>query len=230
MSPGRSRFDLRAQAQEQGLTCVGPRELHADGQAVLRPVQGQRHGRLAGDVELRGERGDLDRAFPALLQIDQITKPRWRRSQDGRHEDVEAVRPPGGYAAREGVEMVQFLDVVQAVLRLASLESALSRRTRDRGVTEAFRRRLGGCVLPSGIINRCVQLPSFPGGHQHRTAIRRRVFPAQGKATSRLESAPSLIALHFFILGQNTAAAMFVTCLVSSAQRFLEDGLFRAPC
>ena len=47
-------LELHRQAEERGVIPEASDELHADGQAIVRPVQRHRHRRLPGDVERRG--------------------------------------------------------------------------------------------------------------------------------------------------------------------------------
>ena len=90
------RLELRG-AEEERLAERRADELDADREAVVRPVERQRHGRLAGDVEDGRERGEGGRSVELLARAVRLGVPadghRWQRER--RRQQQVVVGPEG---------------------------------------------------------------------------------------------------------------------------------------
>ena len=119
--PGLSGFELRRHPEQQVLAAVGGDQLHADRQALGRPVQGQADGRLAAGVERRGERhvlrGAHHRRHRAVRVVGERADRDRRLAQRGREQQVPAVGPPLLHGAAEldvGGQRHRVVDAVDA--------------------------------------------------------------------------------------------------------------------
>ena len=100
--PGRRRFELRGNTDQQMFSGKRCYELHADRQTRRVPVQRQGDGRLAGDIEGRREGTERSRAAKSregiALGRSELTEQRWWFGGRWREQQVESAFPPARQA------------------------------------------------------------------------------------------------------------------------------------